>query len=52
LLAPLWVWIGVGERPSDTALVGGAIVLGSLAANELLALAAERRRPTLGEAAR
>lgn len=44
LLAPLWVWIGVGERPSDIALVGGAIVFGSLAANEILALASERAR--------
>jgi drug/metabolite transporter (DMT)-like permease len=44
LLAPLWVWIGVGERPSETALIGGAIVLGSLAANEALALASERAR--------
>ncbi|MCU0838436.1 MAG: DMT family transporter [Rhodospirillales bacterium] len=25
--APLWVWIGIGERPSPTALVGGALVL-------------------------
>lgn len=41
LLAPLWVWIGVGERPSDTALIGGLIVIGSLAFNEVLAL---RRR--------
>jgi drug/metabolite transporter (DMT)-like permease len=53
LLAPLWVWIGVGERPSDIALAGGAIVLGSLAANEMLALLAERaRKLTVVEAAR
>ncbi len=38
LLAPLWVWIGVGERPSNVALAGGGIVLASLAANELLSL--------------
>jgi drug/metabolite transporter (DMT)-like permease len=38
LLAPLWVWIGVGERPSDIALVGGLIVIGSLVLNEILAL--------------
>ncbi len=25
--APLWVWIGIGERPSGTALLGGALVL-------------------------
>jgi drug/metabolite transporter (DMT)-like permease len=38
LLAPLWVWIGVGERPSDIALLGGLIVIGSLVLNEILAL--------------
>jgi drug/metabolite transporter (DMT)-like permease len=34
ILAPLWVWLGVGERPTELALVGGAIVLGALLANE------------------
>ena len=34
ILAPLWVWIGVGERPTELALVGGVIVFGALAANE------------------
>lgn len=34
ILAPLWVWIGVGERPSELALAGGVIVFGALAANE------------------
>lgn len=29
--APLWVWIGVGEQPSATALVGGALVLTAVA---------------------
>ena len=33
-----WVWIGVGERPSNTALIGGAIVIGSLLLNEVFAL--------------
>lgn len=31
VLAPLWVWIGIGERPSPTAIVGGALVLGAVA---------------------
>lgn len=30
VLGPLWVWIGVGERPTGAMLVGGAIVVGSL----------------------
>ncbi len=35
ILAPLWVWWSVGERPSDLALTGGAIVIASLLLNEL-----------------
>jgi drug/metabolite transporter (DMT)-like permease len=31
VLAPFWVWLGVGERPSPAMLLGGAIVVGSLA---------------------
>lgn len=42
ILAPLWVWWGVGERPSQLALVGGAIVIASLLLNELLS--ARRKR--------
>lgn len=30
VLGPLWVWIGVGERPTAAMLAGGAIVVGSL----------------------
>ncbi len=36
ILAPLWVWWGVGERPSNLALIGGAIVIASLVLNELV----------------
>ncbi len=35
ILGPLWVWLGIGERPSDLALVGGLIVVGALAANSV-----------------
>jgi drug/metabolite transporter (DMT)-like permease len=35
VLGPLWVWIGAGEEPGRSTLVGGAIVLGALALNEL-----------------
>lgn len=31
VLGPLWVWLGVGERPEPVMLVGGAVVVGSLA---------------------
>ena len=37
----LSVWILIGERPSETALIGGGMVLAALVANEIAAL----RRP-------
>jgi len=43
ILAPVWVWIGVGERPGALALGGAAIVLGALLANEWAGL--RRARP-------
>jgi drug/metabolite transporter (DMT)-like permease len=30
VLGPLWTWVGVGERPSATTLLGGAIVLAAV----------------------
>jgi drug/metabolite transporter (DMT)-like permease len=30
VLAPLWVWISISERPAPTTLVGGAIVIGAV----------------------
>ncbi len=38
ILGPVWVWLGVGERPSDTALLGGLVVLSSLVVNQLAGL--------------
>ena len=35
-LGPVWVWLGVGERPSDLAILGGAVVVAALVANELV----------------
>lgn len=32
VLGPLWVWLALGEAPTTMMLVGGAIVVGSLAA--------------------
>jgi len=34
----LWAWVGAGEAPGPTALTGGALVLGALVGNELVAL--------------
>lgn len=40
VLGPLWVWLGIGERPTSNMLIGGAIVVVSLA----VYLATARRR--------
>ena len=37
LLGPLWAWLGAGETPTPGTLVGGMIVLGALALNEVAA---------------
>jgi drug/metabolite transporter (DMT)-like permease len=36
VLGPIWVWLGIGERPTDIALFGGVIVIGALLFNEWL----------------
>ena len=46
ILAPIWVWLGVGERPSALALTGAAIVLGALLANEWIGLRRTSPLPT------
>ena len=43
ILAPAWVWIGVGERPSLLTLAGSAVVLVSVSAYCLHGIRAERR---------
>ena len=42
ILAPLWVWLGVGEAPGSTAMAGGALIVGALVVNGLAALRGER----------
>jgi drug/metabolite transporter (DMT)-like permease len=39
ILNPIWVALGTGERPSDAAIVGGAIIIASVAAQSLLSSA-------------
>jgi drug/metabolite transporter (DMT)-like permease len=41
VLGPIWVWIGVGEVPSQASLLGGVVVLAAILVNSVLAL---RRR--------
>lgn len=43
LLNPLWVFLGVGERPSRYALVGGAIIIGAVLTHTLLGARLRRR---------
>jgi drug/metabolite transporter (DMT)-like permease len=44
----VWVWLGSAEAPSVAVLGGGALVLGALAANEVLALRASRPAAAVG----
>jgi drug/metabolite transporter (DMT)-like permease len=43
VLGPLWAWLGAGEAPGYATVMGGLIVLGALAGNELAALMQRRR---------
>ena len=47
--APVWVWIGVNERPQDIALVGGVVVIAALAANEWLGMRDGRANTAVSE---
>ena len=38
ILGPLWVWLAIGEEPGVRTLIGGAIVVGTLAVNTALLL--------------
>jgi drug/metabolite transporter (DMT)-like permease len=44
VLGPLWAWLGAGEVPAGATLLGGLVVLGALAANELPTLGLTRKR--------
>lgn len=44
ILAPIWVWLGVGETPNRAAITGGALIVGALAVNAGIALMRERVR--------
>jgi len=43
-----WAWLGAGEVPAASALVGGTLVLGALVSNEMLALRERRALRTSG----
>jgi drug/metabolite transporter (DMT)-like permease len=42
VLAPVWVWLALGERPTDAALAGGVIVVGAVFANQVYLLRTAR----------
>jgi drug/metabolite transporter (DMT)-like permease len=42
VLGPVWVWLALGEAPGSYTLVGGAIVLSTLALNTVWALRQRR----------
>lgn len=42
-LGPIWVWLGIGERPTDVALSGGIIVIIALLINSLWELKNPRK---------
>jgi len=46
LLGPIWVWLGVGEIPSSSTLVGGSIVLLGLILHELAPIPQYRDKQT------
>ncbi len=43
VLAPLWVWLALGEVPTPVTLLGGAVVVGAVLANSIASLRRERR---------
>ncbi len=47
VLAPIWVWLGVGEVPSTLTLAGGAIVFAAITGHGVLAIRRSRRAVSL-----
>jgi drug/metabolite transporter (DMT)-like permease len=45
VLGPIWVWLALGEVPGRYTLIGGALVLTTLAGNAAWALKRNRSRP-------
>jgi drug/metabolite transporter (DMT)-like permease len=47
VLAPLWVWLAVGEVPSAFTLAGGAIVMAAIAFQALSGVRRRRNPPVV-----
>ena len=46
VLGPIWVWLGVGETPSQLTLLGGVIVLSAIVAQAVQGV--RKKRPPVG----
>jgi len=46
VLGPVWVWLGVGEKPSQLTLLGGGIVLTAIVAQAIVGV--RKERPPVG----
>jgi drug/metabolite transporter (DMT)-like permease len=47
ILGPVWVWLALGEEPGSSTLLGGAIVLSTLAINTVWALRYPQLKPAV-----
>jgi drug/metabolite transporter (DMT)-like permease len=47
ILGPVWVWLALGEEPGPRSLIGGAIVVSTLAMNTVWALKQTRLKPVI-----
>ncbi len=45
LLNPVWVYLAIGERPSTSAMLGGALVLGAVLMKQLLDYRTQKKSP-------
>lgn len=49
VLGPLWVWLGIGEVPDESTLIGGAVVIAAITVNAAFGIS-ENRKPSRMEA--
>ncbi len=47
VLGPVWVWLALGDQPGNSILIGGAIVLSTLAINTIWALRYPQLKPAV-----
>jgi drug/metabolite transporter (DMT)-like permease len=47
ILGPIWVWMAFAEQPGINTLMGGAIILSTLAINTVWALKYPQYKPVL-----